>query len=95
MTTTKTIKVRLTNDFHGTTVRLVGELVGMGEDCSDGMGGNLAGAAMIRVTDAQRKRALRALCGIKECRCGHHGPSFNLDGDPYYKPTCTVVGEVV
>lgn len=83
------IKVRLTNDFHDSSVIVVGELLRT-DSYDDG-----ESTVVVRLTDSQRRRAERVLCGISECSCGNHGPNFELDGDPYDKPTCTVVGERV
>jgi hypothetical protein len=82
MTTTR-IKVRLTNTFHGSEVNVIGELVELGRRYETE---TPAGHALVRVSDAQQRRAERALCGIKGCRCGNLGPTF------YHG---TVVGEVV
>lgn len=83
MTATKTIKVRLTNTFHNSSVNVVGELVELGVTRETE---TPAGHALVRVTEGQQKRAERALCGVKGCCCGNLGPSF-YNG--------TVVGEVV
>jgi hypothetical protein len=88
-------KITLTNGFHGTAVNVVGELVGDGEHTSDRFNRPMAGYAMVRLTDSQRRRAARVLCGVDGCQCERHSPSFQLEGDPYYRPTCTVVGKKV
>ncbi len=95
--TTTTCKVRLTNDFHGSSVNVVGELVEMGHGThsEDYDGQPIEGTALVRLTDGQQKRALKALCGVKSCRCGGHGPSLVPDGNPSLPTTWTVIGEVV
>ena len=64
----------LTNDFHNTSTRVRCEGVS-----------HVAGEATIRLTEAQSKRARRALCGDPDCRCadqdcGIRGPQQTADG---------------
>lgn len=51
-------KVKLTNDFHNTSVTL--HLKGSAEDMRCGM----------YLSDHQIKRARKTLCGVKGCTCG-------------------------
>ncbi len=83
--TTRRAKVLLTNDFHGTSTRLVGEVIDLA-----------GGVATIRVSRGQVDKARRTICGMRGCRCASHGPRFDPEGNPS-SPTCTfaVAGEVV
>jgi hypothetical protein len=82
------VKVRLTNTFHGSSVRLVGELIGGPEETHDGL-------AQVRISDAQCRRARRELCGVEGCLCSRHGPHFEPEGNPHNRPTWQVGGEPV
>jgi hypothetical protein len=90
MTTDKS-KVRLVNDFHGSSVNVVGELVGRGEDCVLRHNQPANGYDIVRLTDDHVRRARRVLCGVKGCMCGRNGPTFQPEGNPANRPTWTVL----
>jgi hypothetical protein len=64
----------LRNDFHNTECRVRCEGLS-----------HIYGEATIRLSDAQIRRARRALCGIADCKCATHacgirGPQTTDDG---------------
>ncbi len=94
--TKTTAKVRLTNDFHNSSVNVVGELTDMGKGRGnrDWDGQPPEGFAQVRISDRQAKRAGKTLCGMADCCCGNHGPRMEPE-DGSDSPTWLVTGEIV